>query len=244
MKTVDILQNLTVFQKLLDDLHSKETERLQHKPGFVQLVKSISNQYSFITLRLGLRTESASDRSEYSEKIYCQISFEISANTIVFKELYHESATDKEALTIAIMNNSNVNQIAWHTAFENTFYHGEETMRYLDIADEIASSAFNCTSGDDYYPGYFSEIQQSDGMLKLSQTNHMNSRSLQHKADYTLRKLEFFIPLKEDTEEKPFYDYEIGKMKIYFRDSSSANKKACGDAILIKIEEALAKYKS
>lgn len=244
MKTIHILQNLTIFQTLLDELHRKETERLQHMPGFVQLVKSISNQYSFITLRLGLRTESASDRSEYSEKIYCQISFEISGNTVVFKELYHENADDKEALTMAILNDDSVNRIAWQTSFENAFYHSEETMRYLSIADEIAAAAYNCTSGDDYYPGYFSEIQRSDGMLKLSQVNHMNSRSLQHKNNYSLRKLEFFIPLSEHTEEKPFYDYEIGKMKLYFKDSSSANNKKCGDAIVAKIEEALANYKA
>ena len=69
----------------------------------------------------------------------------------------------------------------------------EDVNQYLKIAESIAKQAYLCASGDDYSPGYFGTVVlTSDGIL-LEQINHMNSRSLAHKADYSLRDLTFFI---------------------------------------------------
>lgn len=123
---------------------------------------------------------------------------------------------------------------------------GEEIQRHLRIAESIASTAYVCTSGDDYRPGFFSEmIIQNDGIV-LRQINHMNSRSLDHKKDYSLRELEIFIPLQQSTVpvvEKMNEQY-IGMMRIHFSDRSSQNNKQCGDRIRQKIDEEKKKLSS
>ena len=115
---------------------------------------------------------------------------------------------------------------------------------YLTIAESIASAAYLCTAGDDYRPGYFSEIiVQSEG-ITLRQTNHMNSRSLDHKQNYSLRDLQFFIPSKQSVRQRPLTMNEvyIGTMRISFSDRSSQNNKMCGDRILEKIGEEKARF--
>jgi hypothetical protein len=115
---------------------------------------------------------------------------------------------------------------------------------YLAIAGSIAACAYLCAAGDDYWPGYFSEITvQSEG-ITLRQVNHMNSKSSNHKNDYSLRDLQFFIPSKQSVRQKPLVmdeDY-IGTMRISFSDRSSQNNKKCGDRILQKIREEKSRF--
>jgi hypothetical protein len=120
-----------------------------------------------------------------------------------------------------------------------TVLYSETVASYLVMADSIARCAYLCTAGDDYRPGYFSEITVNAEGITLQQINHMNSRSLDHKSNYSLRDLEFFIPLKQSSVEKPLAIMEdhIGIMRIAFSDRSSQNNSMCGDRIQEKIDE-------
>lgn len=115
----------------------------------------------------------------------------------------------------------------------------ENIERYLIVAESIARSAQHCAKGDDYRPGYFSEIIVTPEGITLQQINHMNSRSPDHKKDYSLRNLEFFIPLKPSSPgtRSLLPDDHIGIMRISFSDGSSPNNRACGEKILEKIAE-------
>jgi hypothetical protein len=120
-----------------------------------------------------------------------------------------------------------------------------EVNAYLTMAESIATPAYLCAAGDDYRPGYFSEISLDANGITLEQINHMNSRSLNHKTDYSLRNLEFFIPLDDSPEQnkRPGIDTEyIGKMRVDFSDRSSENNRKCGDKIMEKLEEERAKF--
>jgi hypothetical protein len=64
----------------------------------------------------------------------------------------------------------------------------------------------------------------------------MNAKSLDHKKDYSLRKLKFTIPLTINQSDVPSFDYQIGEMLIEFSDHSSERNLFCGDAILEQIE--------
>jgi len=63
----------------------------------------------------------------------------------------------------------------------------------------------------------------------------MNAKSLNHKADYSLRNLEFIITINNFPHDTTRCDYQIGTMLINFSDLSSKNNKTCGDAILNQI---------
>lgn len=113
----------------------------------------------------------------------------------------------------------------------------EEVMKYIKIAEEIGKQAYQCNSGDNYYPGYFSEILLSRQGIVLSQINRWNSRSVDHKEDYTMRELRFSIPYAEVQISDGQIDQEyIGRMRIEFSDRSSKNNRWCGDLIREKIK--------
>jgi hypothetical protein len=114
----------------------------------------------------------------------------------------------------------------------------------LTIADEIAKQAHHFSAGDDYRPGYYSEIALNDNGIVLKQINHWNARSIDHKKDYTLRNLEFYISLTEDKPKLSFQQEYIGKMIVLFSDRSSENKKRCADRILKKINEERLRFDS
>jgi hypothetical protein len=115
----------------------------------------------------------------------------------------------------------------------------EAVERYLIIAESIARCAQHCAVGDNYRPGYFSDMIVTPEGITLQQINHMNARSLDHKKNYSLRNLEFFIPLKQTSPgtRSLLPDDHIGVMRISFSDRSSQNNRACGEKILEKIAE-------
>jgi hypothetical protein len=114
---------------------------------------------------------------------------------------------------------------------------GKDIANYLNIADVIAKQGYHCSSGDEYFPGFYSEISIEEFWITLKQINHYNSRSLNHKENYHLRDLEFYIPIGTSEPEKIFQSENIGKMNIVLSDRSSKNNKNCGEQILQKIKE-------
>jgi hypothetical protein len=244
MNTIDILQNLKPFSIYLDELKKEEFLSLQEEKEFDHLEKSISSEYNFITLELYCITRvSDSNRKKFEQRLLCKLRFEIVNDKILFKELYHEDPLRKAALALAIPANKKITEISWQTKVEDKSFYNEK-LKYLTAADEIASLAMNCTRGDDYRPGFYSEVEVNEEYIKLSQTNHMNAKSLDHKKDYSLRKLEFKIPLTDQESPKSLFNsYHIGAMQIYFSDNSSENNKSCGDKIEKKIEEITTNWK-
>jgi hypothetical protein len=119
---------------------------------------------------------------------------------------------------------------------------------YLTIAESIARCAYLCAKGDDYRPGYFSEIAIDEQEIMLRQINHMNAKSLDHKKDYSLRDLEFFIPLEESAGLAPkrlmIGEEYIGKMRVRFDDRSSENNRGCGDLIRSQMTEEKGRFGS
>ncbi len=236
MKAIAILENLSTYQELLSELQEREILALEEKEESVTFTKNISSTYSFITLDL-YRLYKLSDEKELEKRLLCRVRFEIVKDAVLFKEVYHENAIEKEILTTLISENKKVNGITWRKTIENTFYRSDEITTCLNQADEIAAIAMNYASGDDYRPGFFSAISIEEEGIRLSQVNHMNAKSLNHKENYSLRNLEFFIPFeKKQDAKRRWQEYRLGEMSIQFSDGSSKNNKPCGEEIIKKIE--------
>lgn len=67
----------------------------------------------------------------------------------------------------------------------------------------------------------------------------MNSRSLSHKENYSLRDLIFTIPLREESHTKVVYHNteSIGTMNIIFDDRPADKNRAADDVIRLQIEK-------
>ncbi len=123
---------------------------------------------------------------------------------------------------------------------EHTTDLAQETINYLSIADRISAHAVNMYTGDNYWPGNYSKVKLTSNRIVLEQVNHMNSRSLNHKDDYSLRDLKFQIPLQKTVVLKHSYDdIFIGNMLVSFSDRSSQNNSAAGDTIREQIKNEL-----
>ena len=235
MKAVDILNNLKPFTYLLNNIQSQESLYLKKNSDFLKLTKEVRSEYSFILLELNYVSKEAENLKYSRNRIYCKIEFEIQNDKILFKKLYCEDPSRTNALESLIKAGQNIT--SWSTKPNQPLFDTDTITNYLIIADNIAHTASNCTSGDNYRPGNFSCISLEEEYITLSQINYMNSRSSAHKDDYSLRKLEFIIPIAQSRKAADNYDYQIGEMMIEFSDHSSKNNKTCGDALKEKITE-------
>jgi len=229
MKAVEILYNFSPYQLFLEELFEKESKA---NPG-VHWERSIENQYRFIVLKIEY-----GENTEYRLQTAIKITFEIKNNKIVRSEIYTEDPLKKEAVEKLIEENQAIREAQWHTEPNNTWYHDEETTAYLNIADEIAKAGSNCSSGDNYDPGNFSEIKVNSKGIFLNQINLHNSRSSNHKDNYHMRKLRLFIPVYKGMKATRDIDdktYEIGNMQVSFSDHSSPINRNCGEKIVEQI---------
>ena len=228
MKAIEILYNLEPYQRAVQELYKQARE----KTSDLQLKTYLHMAYKFITIELKSAIKEAPDNFNHT---LIQVKFEIRQDKMLFTEIYCLNNEDTDKLEKWIKNNTEIHDAHWHTERNNTWYHNPETTAYLNIADEIAEKAYLCNSGDDYQPGYYSEITVEEDLITLDQLNLHNSRSSDHKSDYMMRKLKFEIPMTNHAVLSKFNDYEIGNMGISFSDSSSENNKGCGKAILAEI---------
>ena len=233
MKAKDILNNLIPYQHLLNEIFQQESMYIKEKKSTANLTKSISIAYSFITMEL---------RDSENDNLYCEITFELRNNAAPSSKIYCTDPTRVKEIEKIINKDSTIDKNTFAQSSSGSIYLNKTITEYLTIADEIAGQAYNCAAGDDYRPGMFSEIILEDFSIKLNQINHMNAKSLAHKEDYSLRRLEFIIPIQEPILNRPYCDYKIGDMLIYFSDSSSKNNKACGNAIIEKIKNSIASF--
>jgi hypothetical protein len=185
-------------------------------------VTEISSAYSFVTLDV---------RSKEGE-LLCRIEFEVDSTGAKLEELY--------------CKNSGLNQLLWSKLKQKSLpgldERGTEALPWsneirnsIEQADKIAALCLNCTNGDNYRPGNFSKITILDDRIVLEQVNKMNAKSLDHKKDYSLRTLEFVIPLSK-TLPVSFGQVKIGEMLVEFSDNSSENNRRCGERVREELE--------
>ncbi len=230
MKAIEILYNLSPYQNLLDELYEKESKEKQD----LIWIKSMSNQYSLITLELHTTFR---EEPEEDGTLAIQITFEIQRNKVMLTNVYCEEELKKEELEKQIKANKSIHDAHWHTDPNNTWYHDEVVTAHINMADEIAGVVHYCDLGDDYYPGCFSEIKTSETDIVLTQTNWHHAKSSAHKDNYVMRKLRFQIPLnsKESVSSELENNYQVGNMRVVFSDRSSAQNKECGKKIVEQI---------
>jgi hypothetical protein len=237
MNAIDILNNLKPYQELLKEVYAHELSYFQEQGSPVKMIKGVSIAYQSITLDLSIAYPSQSRTNGVPLKLYCRISFELADPGSLLNELYCEDESRIPLLNDLIHKNKLIGKEVWPTEGQSDLYYNEKVSRYLAMADAIAKRAENCAAGDRYQPGYFSNIFVNDERVVLSQVNHMNAKSLDHKKDYSLRKLKFTIPLTINQSDVPPFDYQIGEMLIEFSDRSSERNLFCGDAILEQVEK-------
>lgn len=232
MNAVELTNALGEYSSLLSSLEKKEQTFLREdgKP-VCAFSKSVTLCYGTLTMELKL-IDNGSDHSD--KDISC--TFEINQKNVSLTDVDCGNKDREEDLRDYIIQH--VPSVFPNEHSNENIYAGE-IVTYLTIADAIAKQGYGCSLGDDYSPGNFSEITINDSCIVLRQINHWNARSLDHKNDYHLRDLEFYIPLTHIELVSSFNDERIGRMLIRFSDRSSKNNKVCGD----KIAEQLRKEK-
>ena len=231
MTASDILSNLKIYQDLLDEIRQYELSKTKNGKNPTRLTRKIKSEYDFITLDL-LKDDSETTRSS----LCCRIVFEIQNSAATLKEVHTENKSDLPDIEKMVKDHKAIHKYNWQDNPSINNHYNEKILHYLTIGDSIARQALNCAHGDQYRPGYFSKVTLNEECIVLSQVNHMNSRSLDHKNDYSLRDLEFIIPLTTTELKTLFQDDKIGEMIVRFSDRSSSNNKRCGDAIQKQIE--------
>ncbi len=231
MDTIDLLTALQHYISLLTTITTMELTDPQIAVDSASTFKgSVSLQYDFITLTLDIEKK---EHKRNSSSRYLECTFEIDQGKVFCTNVYCERKDREIEIKKFILDNS---QGTWNTSTKVNHYNNE-ILRYLTLADSIAKVGHLCSSGDNYRPGYYSEILVEDSRIVLRQINRWNSKSLDHRDDYHMRDLEFFIPLHPTAPKPSLHDYQIGQMMINFSDGSSKNNRSCGDRIREKIRE-------
>jgi len=238
MNAVTLVSGLYEYFLLLNEIEEAVITRYKEKgEPTTRFLKTVSLQYNRIAIQLNTKEEGVS-RQLAPE--YFRSTFEVMDQSVSMTNLYCEREEAENQMREYVLQHAPTSFPTKTNA--DTNFLSDETQGYLTIADEIAKQAYLCSSGDDYRPGYFSEIIIEDTQIILKQINHWNSRSIDHKKDYHLRNLEFYIPLTDDELKPSFKDEHLGRMLIQFSDRSSQNNKRCGDWIREKMNEEQLKF--
>lgn len=233
MTTLEILRILQPYQAYLIQLQKVEMDR---QPEY-EWSYSISLNYQMVHLKILRNT----DTDPYKQ-LYTQIRFKIENEIISFESFFCEEPIGNETIINVIKLDSNLHGLAFKINPDCLHTFSDEVIESLSIADRISQHAVNRNTGDSYWPGNYSIIDILPTCIMLTQVNHMNSRSLNHKNDYSLRNLLFRIPLEQNVKiEATFGDVTIGNMLVNFSDRSSANNLSVGDDIMEAIKSFLKK---
>lgn len=230
MNSIKIVNDLHTYLSLLNKIEAQEIDyyKLLEKPIPANFSKSVSLGYNTLTISLNYKTEDGERHPDYFWTI-----FTVEDQNVSIKNLGCIHNERENIIREYVLNH--IPKTFPSTPETNIL--DKETEQYLNIADEIAKQAYLCSSGDHYHPGFFSKISVDEAGIILQQINHWNARSIDHKKDYHLRNLEFYIPNLITESKLSFRDEKIGRMTIHFSDRSSENNKNCGDKIFSKIQE-------
>lgn len=238
-KTINLLSALQEVRTLLTTIELMEVKHAQSGDPSDAFRKMITLSYSVLKLKLFI-DKKLPKQEGHSPALYLQITFKIHENKLEPTGLYCEQRDHEPEISEFIQRSRPPAGFLWNTEKQDGFYSGP-VIRYLGIADTIAMQAQLCGPGDDYRPGYYSEIVLEDDRIHLKQINHWNARSIDHRDDYFMRNLEFDIPLRPVTT-RSFVNDSIGDMQIYFADRSSHQNKSCGNEIQEQIRFAKLKF--
>jgi hypothetical protein len=184
----------------------------------------ISSQYSFIILEV-----------KRNDELYARLKFVADGSAGVLKEIY----TNPKSIEGEIK--SKIEAEKWpglETKALTTNSWSPEVLDAITKVDNIAALTTNCTTGDGYHPGNFSKVLLTKDEILLEQINYMNSRSLSHKEDYSLRSFTVSIPLNGIPPQKLKYGQQkLGIMTVEFEDRSSKNNKRCGTLIEAELKK-------
>lgn len=228
MSTVGLLNGLQYYIRLLSVI---KDQLIAVKPE-QHLSWRVSLSYDQLTLMLHASDGDNIDR----QPVYAQCRLQIKDKTVIVSEVFCQDKVQQEKMNEVLQEQMPPGGYTWDLTREVNQY-PRETLLYLDTADQIARAAYLCSSGDNYRPGYYSNIIVSAENIQLFQINHWNSKSIAHKKDYHLRDLKFIVPLTETNKTGAWGDEWIGRMRIHFSDRSSSNNKDCGNKIQDMIRE-------
>ena len=240
-KTIDLLSALQEVRTLLTTIELMEMKHhAQSGDPADAFRKMITLSYSVLKLKLFI-DKKLPKQEGHSPALYGQVTFEINENKLEHTGVYCEKRDREPEIVQFIQQSKPPAGFLWSTEKRDVFY-SDSVIQYLDLADTIAMPAQHCSSGDDYRPGYYSEIVLEDERIYLKQLNHWNARSIDHRDDYFMRNLEFDIPLQPVATRSSLPNETIGDMQIYFSDRSSDKNKGCGHKIQEQIQIAKMKF--
>jgi len=211
-----IINNLHTYLLILNEIESQEQAHL-HAIGksAYSFHRSVTLRYNELTLILDLKLP-----EEKFSQPYFECSLKIENQNLLLHHFNCENRDREKSIKALILQNLP----AEFPSEDRSVSFGKEIADYLNIADEIAKPGYQYSSGDDYYPGYYSEVAIEDSLIILKQVNHWNSRSINHKDNYHLRDLEFYIPIGSGESKSFFQSEKIGKMTIVLSDSFNLKK--------------------
>lgn len=232
--SLNLLNNITshweFLEQLRDDLsestNTKYTARLEQSYTFIILELRNEEDQSFLEIKYRFKSEK--ELTLYS--FYCDN-----------KEIAHEIELRAKQLLTSFKWSNKASKEVDNSIITNEFKLTKEQIHYLEIADRIAM-----VGNDIYtYPSFYNSFILTDHFIKLVHINDRNSRSIDHKDNYFLRDLYFFIPLNDNTIKKDTYidSYFIGAMEVLFQDNSTKPQKATGNQIILQIKEEIENYK-
>lgn len=229
-KTIDLLSALQEVRTLLATIELVEMKHhAQAGDPADAFCKMITLSYNLLKLKLFI-DKKLPKQEGHSPALYLQATFEINENKLEHTGLYCEKRDREPEIAQRIQQSKPPAGFLWSIEKRDVFY-SDSVIHYLTIADTIAREAAQCSSGDDYRPGYYSEIVLEDERIHLKQINHWNARSIDHRDNYFLRNLEFDIPLQPVATRSSALHDTLGDMQIYFSDRSSDKNKDCGNKI-------------
>jgi hypothetical protein len=215
------------------------------------LLNNLEPSWVFIEeLRSNLEKETGNTFKSSIEQGYDFIGFELKDSTNqLFLQIHckikHPGELVLEKLYCVDKNLSNklkketkeiTGPFQWDSLPKKTFKLNQEVIKYLEIADRIAAFGNDLSAR----PTDYRSVTITKNEIKLDQSNHMNSRSLDHKDSYLLRDLIFLIPLenrnKKGSDKIVIGSYFIGDMEIIFNDGSAKSQKYTGDKISKQLE--------
>ena len=210
-----------IIVKLL--VYRQQLFSIMSLPDHIGLEIDVTSEYAFITTKV-----------INGGQPFAQIRFQLTDEAGKLVSIFCDSDAMQKSLAEKIERE---NWPGWQASASIETKFPEQVLQAMNSADSIAALVTNCTRGDDYRPGNFSKISASERRIKLEQINHMNSRSLSHKDNYSLRQLVFTINLDSSPVNEPGRgEYQIGIMKVEFSDHSSANNRICGDKVIAELK--------
>lgn len=225
ISSTSILNKLEPFWSLLETIRTDLEEISTNK-----YTARLEQSYDFIIM----------DLRDAEEQIFLELKYQAQSNKKLICYSFY-CADEKRSKKIKTQTNKMLGAFDWDEKPTSLFELNNEQINYLDIADRIASLGNDI----DAEPSDYASIIITEDCIRLSQSNHRNSRSLDHKKTYLMRDLVFTIPLKnKDTQENKsqYGKYYLGEMEIYFKDASAEIQKETGDNILKQIKEEIENY--